>query len=643
MTREEIEKIKEIIKPYKIYEFEYEKIFRLLDFSKMNLNKESLEFIRDFFYNKKYDFKINVILNLCSDKKLTEKQIMFLLKNVYDNDNYYYAYIDIFSNLFLQFSMDTDSKEIKFISELMNDKKYSSNFIIFIMKSLQTGITLDFLRKNLDSINLKFLENKLKNYMNNNVLQEDFKKFLITNNFKGSVSEDFISAFYIYKHNLPFSFIKIKNLHKIILAEKIYKKNKNMFDALKFFNFKFFNNTMLLESVFKNTLNQNLKKEDFIFLFDKWEKNENKDENFIEHLIKGTILLLIEKIPKKEIKNIIDIATDPEELSISVQLTLIEKYKKQIKEILKIKEENKITELFTNRQLREIIKGIKHNLNEHEINFYANIEFNDKQMKEIRLGFEHGLSIEQIKIYAKPEFDYNVMNQIREALLKNIPEQIINFIIENGFDSIQIENIINGIENQLSLNEIKIYADPYFEGYDMEEFSVFLIYFKNILKIYLDMDNQEAEKYNIKYFNYFWNNNWSNDEIENKLENILKKIREYRKENIPVWIIKLILNPKLDYAVEKMIIKTYKEYNLTEKQMKLLWLTNFKINPETIKNIELKINKKGIRILICKGKIDDTELNILKNKLNINKVVNQNKKEEEHKLFYNREIKTKEI
>jgi hypothetical protein len=39
MTRKEIEKIKEIIKPYKIYEFEYEKIFRLLDFSKMNLNK----------------------------------------------------------------------------------------------------------------------------------------------------------------------------------------------------------------------------------------------------------------------------------------------------------------------------------------------------------------------------------------------------------------------------------------------------------------------------------------------------------------------------------------------------------------------------------------------------------------------------
>jgi hypothetical protein len=32
------------------------------------------------------------------------------------------------------------------------------------------------------------------------------------------------------------------------------------------------------------------------------------------------------------------------------------------------------------------------------------------------------------------------------------------------------------------------------------------------------------------------------------------------------------------------------------------------------------INKKGIRTLICKDKINETELNILKHKLNINNI-----------------------
>ena len=62
-------------------------------------------------------------------------------------------------------------------------------------------------------------------------------------------------------------------------------------------------------------------------------------------------------------------------------------------------------------------------------------KFNDKQIEEIRKGFENGLTIEQVKVYADPKFDNNQMEEIRE-----------------------------GFENGLTADQVKFYADPKFNG-----------------------------------------------------------------------------------------------------------------------------------------------------------------------------------
>jgi len=40
-------------------------------------------------------------------------------------------------------------------------------------------------------------------------------------------------------------------------------------------------------------------------------------------------------------------------------------------------------------------------------------KFNDRQMEEIRKGFEQDLTMEQVKVYAKPEFKNYQMWEIR--------------------------------------------------------------------------------------------------------------------------------------------------------------------------------------------------------------------------------------
>lgn len=151
-------------------------------------------------------------------------------------------------------------------------------------------------------------------------------------------------------------------------------------------------------------------------------------------------------------------------------------------------------------EIRQILKWnatLEHKYSLEELRFVINPKLNKKQIEEIRLGLEHGLLISEVKIYAKPEYHEYQMEEIRLALEHKLTQDQINFITnpdlesyemrlirvccENNvaqneieelislkFNEMQTYEIIYGLKNGLTIDEIKTYAIPELSWLDMK-------------------------------------------------------------------------------------------------------------------------------------------------------------------------------
>lgn len=92
-----------------------------------------------------------------------------------------------------------------------------------------------------------------------------------------------------------------------------------------------------------------------------------------------------------------------------------------------------------------------------------------RRLKEIRLGLENDLTLEQIKIYARPEFDYSQMSVIRSGLASDFTQEQISRYARPEFSGRQMAQIFWGYRMGLTEDQISEYADPNLDVEEMDD------------------------------------------------------------------------------------------------------------------------------------------------------------------------------
>jgi len=118
-----------------------------------------------------------------------------------------------------------------------------------------------------------------------------------------------------------------------------------------------------------------------------------------------------------------------------------------------------------------------------------------KRLKEIRLGLEHNLTLEQIKIYAIPEFDFGQMKPIRLGLEADFTSEQIKRYARSEFTGQQMIEIYIGYLYGLSEEQICEYANPDFDAEQMNE-----ICWSYIVKL----TKEQVQVYNDRLANKFF-------------------------------------------------------------------------------------------------------------------------------------------
>ena len=104
-----------------------------------------------------------------------------------------------------------------------------------------------------------------------------------------------------------------------------------------------------------------------------------------------------------------------------------------------------------------------------------NKEFDNNQMEQIRIGFQNNLSTEQIKLYADPKFTSEQMEQIRYGLQDNLPTEKIKLYADPKFNQSQMGEIRAGFNSGLSIDQVKVYADPNILAEQMKKYKQYII------------------------------------------------------------------------------------------------------------------------------------------------------------------------
>ena len=76
-------------------------------------------------------------------------------------------------------------------------------------------------------------------------------------------------------------------------------------------------------------------------------------------------------------------------------------------------------------------------------------------MEEIRKGFKDGLTMEQVKLYADPKFNYSQMEAIREGFKNGLTMEQVKVYADPKFDWFQMLQIREDFEDGLTMEEIK--------------------------------------------------------------------------------------------------------------------------------------------------------------------------------------------
>lgn len=128
---------------------------------------------------------------------------------------------------------------------------------------------------------------------------------------------------------------------------------------------------------------------------------------------------------------------------------------------------------FSEDKMWIMCKGYEHGLSIEQMMVCANPEFSSEQMNKIILGFEcGGFSVEQVKMYAKPEFSPEQMEKKCAEILNQIISQHLDIPIDLNFDFYQLLEIKSGFENNLTIDQIKMYAKTEFDYNQMAQIRI---------------------------------------------------------------------------------------------------------------------------------------------------------------------------
>ena len=188
---------------------------------------------------------------------------------------------------------------------------------------------------------------------------------------------------------------------------------------------------------------------------------------------------------------------------------------------------------FNSNQLNVIERGLT-DLSIDQVSIYADSKFNHQQMDEIRWGLKY-LNRDQVEFYTKENFNFLKMKLCKYSFLHNYtPDQILP-LLNKDFNSTQTEQIIYGIEAELPIDQIYIYARPEFNSYKMSiirmdfeqqrlpiEFIQFysnfcLKYDSSILEaryMIKDLYNKKLRMMNPEQFSKLFNLNFNEDQLE---------------------------------------------------------------------------------------------------------------------------------
>ena len=129
---------------------------------------------------------------------------------------------------------------------------------------------------------------------------------------------------------------------------------------------------------------------------------------------------------------------------------------------------------FNYQNFNQFSLGLKNGLTIDEIKTYANRNLYSEQMAQIRLGLEYNLTAEQ-KI-TQEQFEFMIdLQRTREMWLarvcfeNNVPQNEIEELLIQDFDENQIEEIVMGLENGLTIDEVKSYAYEEMSWLEMQE------------------------------------------------------------------------------------------------------------------------------------------------------------------------------
>ncbi len=82
-------------------------------------------------------------------------------------------------------------------------------------------------------------------------------------------------------------------------------------------------------------------------------------------------------------------------------------------------------------------------------------KFNGAQLREIRHGFDYGLTMDQVKVYADPKFNKYQMEEIRLSFENGLTTEQVKLYANPRFDDFQMNRIYWDLKNGMSIEEVK--------------------------------------------------------------------------------------------------------------------------------------------------------------------------------------------
>lgn len=199
---------------------------------------------------------------------------------------------------------------------------------------------------------------------------------------------------------------------------------------------------------------------------------ENKFE-YNQIILKSTALDANERF--KNINEIMEIITKNKNRFFPPQIEQINKGKKLGLTDQQISIYAKNT--YNARQMGLIKHSIHEKVDEDVLKIICDRDFTSNQMWQIKTGHQNGLTHSQIKRFAKPYYSVNEMTIYRIGLENNQSEQIIRHTIkefnqileDNCFSDEQLKKVRFGLYDNLSIEQIKVYAHDFLSVEQMEK------------------------------------------------------------------------------------------------------------------------------------------------------------------------------